>query len=197
MTKPLKALGDDASDLADAAFDFLMAGETPLTVFGDRGPPLTARWLDEGIAELARFLRTDEPIPPAIRRALANAIDGSGNPPIRFATERGPSTTSIYSIMRGHRRGRIGLEAYERARASGANVTDSKRAATDAACLTWRYLQTLVADARLDRDAAMSAPPYRVDNRTIAEIAAIGSTAFETKRAPRPAGRPRKKTGHT
>lgn len=85
MTGKLYGMTDDESILSHAALDALVDGQSIFSTSGGwKYLPSITRHLDALVA----LLRTDEPLPAAVRLALADALDTSVDSPIVLVERR-------------------------------------------------------------------------------------------------------------
>ena len=186
----LYGLPENCSSLADAVFDLLKGGETVVSIFGATEHPRTKEWLEARAKHLADFLRSEEPIPPILRQALADAIDGNGDPPVRFEAKMGQARPRISAFLERRRKGQIGLEAYDNARASGSKPDDAKAEAAATARMVWRDLQPLIADARSERVRSAELKTAMEENKPLQENIDLVRSPFmrQKGRPPKPKG---------
>lgn len=199
-TAPINGRGlpHESSGLADAAFDLLMGGETVVGLSGAMGRPRSPTWIESGVECLAAFLRSDEEIPPIMRRALAAAFDGgpvdeySPNPGVHVKVSATRRRTG-WSILDENRKGQIGFDAYEKARAAGETPDNAKITAAETAALPWRDLQPLVAARRFDRMRLAELEQARIDGKSLEETFALINSPPPGKSG-RPLGSKKKRT---
>lgn len=104
----ISALPDEESWLTHAAYDVLLNGETLFSIIEGwekhlprKDFPALHRWRLQALVDL---LRSDELLPQPLQDALANALDGKGDPTVRLVrangSRRAPTFHAEVTILR-------------------------------------------------------------------------------------------------
>ena len=180
-------LPDGHSALENHVYDLLLGGE--LTA---------AERLDDNVFQdlapsLSELLRSDAPLPIPLRLALANVIDGLGDPPVRLVMKvnRRPQAWRVLDDLLKEERA---LAAYEGAVESGEKSDAALNAASRASGVNHRDVVGYLASARARHTRIEQVKSARAAGKSVDEIADLISLPMPKPRRGRLPRRSRENT---